>query len=276
MSHTFLIQLSDTHIREPGRLAYGRLDTAPYLSNAVQAIQRLPQQPDAIVMTGDLTDFGRTEEYAHLQSLIQPLNCPIYLMPGNHDDRQQLRSSFPEHTYLGNGDFIQYSVPVSRLQLIAIDTVVPFSSHGSLCEKRLAWLKSELETHHDKPVVVAMHHPPFQTLIGHMDDVGLKRGSSELEELLMQYPNVQRVICGHLHRAIQVNFGYTLAATVPSVAHQVCLDISPQAVSAWNLEPPGFGVHVLPKEGRMVSHIAYCNMYPGPFPFHSANGQLID
>ena len=87
MSHTFLIQLSDTHIREPGRLAYGRLDTAPYLSQAVQAIDRLPQKPDAIVMTGDLCDFGRAAEYEHLRALIEPLRIPLYLLPGNHDDR---------------------------------------------------------------------------------------------------------------------------------------------------------------------------------------------
>ena len=30
-----LAQLTDMHIREPGRLAYGRLDTAPYLRAAV-------------------------------------------------------------------------------------------------------------------------------------------------------------------------------------------------------------------------------------------------
>ena len=31
MTTTLLLQLSDLHIREPGRLAYGRINTAPYL-----------------------------------------------------------------------------------------------------------------------------------------------------------------------------------------------------------------------------------------------------
>ena len=56
---TLLLQLSDLHIREPGRLAYGRIETAPYLKQAVDTISRLPQQADAVVITGDLTDFGR-------------------------------------------------------------------------------------------------------------------------------------------------------------------------------------------------------------------------
>ena len=39
------VQLSDTHIREPGRLAYGKLDTAPYLRHAVQSVMALKQKP---------------------------------------------------------------------------------------------------------------------------------------------------------------------------------------------------------------------------------------
>lgn len=276
MSTTFLLQLSDTHIREPGRLAYGRIDTAPYLRQAVASIGRLAQRPDAVVITGDLTDFGRAAEYDHLRALLEPLALPVYLMPGNHDDRQQLRASFPDHPYLGREGFVQYSVPIGGLQLITLDTVVPQASEGSLCAERLAWLAEQLERHRQQPVVVAMHHPPFQTLIGHMDEIGLLSGAAELEALLARYPNVQRVICGHLHRSIQVGFAGTLALTVPSPAHQVCLDLSPQAESAWSLEPPGFAIHALPAGGRMVSHVAYSGAFDGPYPFYETDGQLID
>ena len=67
---TFLYQVTDLHIREPGRKAYGRLDTAPYLKQAVQTIARCPQPPTAVVLTGDLTDFGRLAEYQHLRELL--------------------------------------------------------------------------------------------------------------------------------------------------------------------------------------------------------------
>jgi Icc protein len=276
-SPTLLLQLSDLHIREPGRLAYGRINTAPYLAQAVETILRLPQRPDAIVITGDLTDFGRAAEYAHLRALLAPLApTPIYLLPGNHDDRSQMRASFPEHSYLGRDGFVQFSVPVGGLQLIALDTVVPGASEGSLCAERLAWLAAELATHAARPVVVAMHHPPFRTLIGHMDDIGLLEGAEALEQLVARYPNVERVVCGHLHRSIQVRFGGTIAATVPSPAHQVCLDLAPDAPSAWTLEPPGFALHALPANGgSLVTHLAASGRYDGPFPFHDG-GQLID
>lgn len=273
---TLLLQLSDLHIREPGKLAYGRIDTAPYLAQAVASIGRLPQRPDAVVITGDLTDFGRATEYAHLQSLLAPLgDMPLYLLPGNHDERQQLRASFPAHTYLGTSGFVQYSVPIGELQLIALDTVTPGQSEGHLCQERLDWLAAELQRQQHRPVVIAMHHPPFETLIGHMDRIGLLTGSKELEAIAARFPNVERVICGHLHRSIQVRFGGSIASTVPSPAHQVCLDLAPDAASAWTLEPPSFALHALPHGGRLVSHMASSGQFEGPFPFHEG-GKLID
>ncbi|MDH6169884.1 Icc protein [Variovorax boronicumulans] len=278
---TFLVQLTDLHIREPGRLAYGRIDTAPYLQQAVQSVLALPQQPDAVVITGDLTDFGRAAEYEHLARLLAPLAMPVYLLPGNHDDRDQLRKSFPGHAhYLGTGDdtagFIQYSVRVGGLRLLTLDTCVPGESHGTLCEKRLGWLEAQLDACHGEPVVVAMHHPPFTTLIGHMDEIGLLQGADALEALIARYKNVERVICGHLHRAIDVRFGGTIASTSPAPAHQVCLDLAPDAPSAWTLEPPGFRVHAWSaRSGRVVTHLAASGRFEGPFPFHD-NGALID
>ena len=272
---TLLLQLSDLHIREPGRLAYGRIETAPYLQRAVESALKLPQQPSAVVITGDLTDFGRAAEYEYLRELLKPLPMPIYLMPGNHDSRVQLRNSFHDHDYLGAHGFVQFSIAVGELQLIALDTVVPNESSGSLCAERLNWLQQALEKNRHRPVVIAMHHPPFQTLIGHMDTIGLLQGAAELESLVVQYPKIERIICGHLHRSIQVRFGGSIASTAPSPAHQVCLDLSPQAVSSWILEPPGFALHALPVGGRLVTHTVASGQYAGPYPFYEA-GQLID
>lgn len=275
MSFSLLVQLTDLHIREPGRLAYGRIDTAPYLQRAVRSVLRLRQAPDAVVITGDLSDFGRAAEYAHMAELLAPLTMPIYLMPGNHDDRDQMRRSFPAHTYLGDvGTFVQYSVKVGGMRLLTLDTCVPGHSHGTLDAERLGWLAQQLDACRHEPVVVAMHHPPFRTLIGHMDDIGLLEGAAELEALIARHPNVERVICGHLHRAIDVRFGGTIASTSPAPGHQVALDLDPAAPSAWMLEPPGFRVHAWDGQ-RLVTHLAASGDFEGPYPFHE-NGALID
>jgi 3',5'-cyclic AMP phosphodiesterase CpdA len=272
---TLFIQLTDLHIRESGRLAYGRLDTAPYLRRAVQTIEQLRQKPQAVVLTGDLTDFGRLAEYAHLRECLAPLTVPYYLLPGNHDDATQMRAAFPEHTYLGDSGFVQYTVQLGPVRLITLDTTVAEQSHGALCAKRLAWLEDALNSAKDMPVVIAMHHPPFKTLIGHMDKIGLLQGAKELEALVAKYSNIERVICGHLHRSIDVRFGATIASTSPAPAHQVALDLDPEAASQWILEPGGFKVHAWDVGRGLVSHQMPCGTFEGPYPFHDG-GKLID
>ena len=281
-SPTILVQLTDLHIREPGRLAYRRVDTSRYFRALVDSVLALKQQADAVVISGDLTDFGRPAEYASLAAQIAPLEAaglPVYLMPGNHDDRAEMRRSFPTHAYLGQGPStaaIQFAVDVGPLRLLAIDTCVPMQSAGALDAERLGWLETELDASRERPVVIAMHHPPFQTLIGHMDKIGLLSGAAELEAIVARHRNVERVICGHLHRAIDVRFGGTIASTAPGPAHQVCLDLDPDAVSAWTLEPPAFRVHAWnPAERRLVTHLAASGSFEGPYPFYE-NGVLID
>lgn len=279
---TFLVQLTDLHIREPGRLAYRRVDTSAYFREAVASVLALRQKPHAAVLSGDLTDFGRAAEYASLAEQLAPLEAagiPLYLMPGNHDARDGLRLAFPSHGYLAQtaGEpWVQFAVDVGPLRLLALDTVVPMQSGGTLDAPRLRWLAAALDEARDRPVVIAMHHPPFRTLIGHMDAIGLAAGSAELEALVARHRNVERVICGHLHRAIEVRFGGTIASTSPAPAHQVCLDLAPDAESQWTLEPPAFRVHAWdPLSKRLVSHLASCGRFEGPFPFFEG-GVLID
>lgn len=272
-----LVQLTDLHIRAPGRLAYHRVDTARYLRDAIASVLRLRQPPDAVVVTGDLTDFAGPEEYEHLQRLLQPLTMPVFLLPGNHDSRDGLRRAFPSHAHLGKEGFVQYSVQAGPFRLIALDTTEAGRPYGALCAQRLAWLADTLDRHREERVLLAMHHPPFATLIGHMDRQAMLQGAPELEALVSRHPNIERILCGHLHRAIEVRFGGTIACTTPGPAHQVALDLAPDAVSAWVLEPPAFRVLALDAASdRVVSHLAASGAFDGPHPFYDADGRLID
>ncbi len=265
--NTFLVQLTDPHVCEPDSILYGRIDTAAMLRSAVTSVCELRQAPDAVVITGDLVNLGLAAEYAQVARLLAPLSMPVYLMPGNHDERGQLRKSFPHHAYLGVEGYIQYTAKIGNLRLITLDTVVPGQPYGELCDTRMQWLAEQLELCRDETVILAMHHPPFRTLIGHMDAMGLRQGGPELEKLVSSYPNVARIICGHLHRAIDVRFGGTIASTAPSTAHQIAPDFAIDAPAMWNFEPPGFRVHVGTEAGQVVTHLVNSGEYPGPYPF---------
>ena len=85
---TFLVQLQrPPHPRAgPPRLRPARHRTL-LCSAPVQSVLQLQQRPDAVVITGDLSDFGRAAEYSHLAQLLAPLRDA-----GLPDARQPRRS----------------------------------------------------------------------------------------------------------------------------------------------------------------------------------------
>lgn len=262
-----LCQISDLHIRAPGLISYGVVDCAAMLARCVAEVLRLPQRPDVVVITGDLTDIGAPEEYAHLRTLLSLLPMPVYLMPGNHDDREALRISFPDHAYLRQWlPYVQYAIDDWPLRLVAIDTVIPGEAGGRLCAERLGWLERTLAAKPDKPTLVLMHHPPFATLIGHMDGMGLE-SNQEFENIIRKNPQVERILCGHLHRLIQARFAGTVASTCPSPAHQVALDLAPDTEGRFKMEPPAFQLHAWRRDTGVISHTAYIGDFAGPYPF---------
>jgi 3',5'-cyclic AMP phosphodiesterase CpdA len=68
-----IAQITDTHIRPEGSLAYGHVDTSAFLARAVDHILHLDPRPDVVLGTGDLVDGGTPAEYARLRHLLSPL-----------------------------------------------------------------------------------------------------------------------------------------------------------------------------------------------------------
>ena len=130
MERPFLLaQVSDLHVKARGELSYKVVDTAGMLRSCVEHLSKLDPRPDAVVLTGDLTDGGLPEEYSYLRELLAPLTMPVYLLPGNHDNHDALRAAFPEHAYLCQSPrFIQYAIEDYPLRIVAADTVIP--GHG--------------------------------------------------------------------------------------------------------------------------------------------------
>ena len=259
-------QVTDLHIRERGRLAYRVVDTTTAFERCVRAILALPKGPDVMVITGDMVDSGRLEEYKLLEELLAPLTMPLYMIPGNHDNRDALRAAFPKHTYLqGDNELIEYVIDDHPLRIIGLDTVIPGAAGGRLSDATIDWLDRTLGQAPDRQTIVLMHHPPFRTGIGHMDEIGLET-SWRLRDVFERQPQVERILCGHLHRPISVRFGRTIASTCPSPAHQVVLDVRNDAPAQFVMEPGAFQLHVL-RDGNVVSHTAYTGEFEGPYPF---------
>src|SRR5690349_7668948 len=115
-----IAQITDFHIKARGRLGYRVVDTASCLAAAVAAVVALDPRPDVVVATGDLTDFGRPEEYELLAELLAPLPMPVYLVPGNHDERETMRRACTTHGYLPARSHLNYTVEHHPVRLVAL------------------------------------------------------------------------------------------------------------------------------------------------------------
>jgi Icc protein len=255
-------QITDLHLTAPGRLAYNAIDTAAFTAAAVAHLDALEPRPDVVLVTGDLVDGGGAAEYAHLRAVLAPLAAPVYLVPGNHDDRDELRAAFPHHAELGREGYVQYVIE-GPVRVVCLDTLRAGQPGGRLAPDQLAWLDDVLGAGPSTPTIVALHHPPFSTGIEHMDAMGLDAADAEaLGDVVERHPQVERVQSGHLHRTIVRRWRGTVAATAPGVAHAVALDLRPGGPAAWDLEPPGVMLHWWRPGAGLVTHVEAIGPYP--------------
>jgi hypothetical protein len=107
-----------------------------------------------------------------------------------------------------------------------------------------------------------------------MDALGLDNAEA-MREVVRQHPQVESVVCGHVHRPIQVRWAGTIASTAPSTAHQVVLDLREHPPLEWVMEPPACLLHVWRPGLGVVSHTSYVGDFGGPQPFFE-HGRLIE
>jgi 3',5'-cyclic AMP phosphodiesterase CpdA len=262
-----LAQISDLHVTARGKRLFDRVDTPAFLRRAVAHLNALAPHLDFVWITGDLVDQGSPDEYANLRDVLGGLRSPWAVMVGNHDDRANLRQALADHPYLPRGgEFLQYVIDDLPLRLIALDTLVPGESGGTLCPARLDWLAARLEERPDRPTVIAMHHPPFVTGLTEMDAINCAN-SAALGAIVAEHPQIERIICGHVHRPMVVRWNGTVVTTAPATAHQVTLDLKDGTPTSWIMEPPACHLHYWREDSGLVTHVSYIGDYGPPTPY---------
>lgn len=271
-----IAQITDTHVRAGGRLSYRQVDSAQKLRDCVAHLNALAPRPDLVLLTGDLVDFGTAEEYAVVREILAPLAIPLFVMPGNHDDRDEMRRAFADHAYLPrDGEFLHYVIEGLPLRIVALDTLIPGEQAGILCARRLAWLAEQLGRSPGTPTVLAMHHPPFLTGLANMDRQNC-RNAAALGALVERHRQVIRILCGHVHRSVLMHWHGVTASIAPSPSHSCVLDLDPDATHDLVLEPPACALHYWRADIGLVSHLSFIGDYGGRHPFFDAAGKLID
>ena len=215
-----IAQISDTHILAPASEKPVAELRAGCLRRAVADINE--QKPDAVIFTGDTTQHGSPEEYALLRELLAPLDAPLYLVPGNRDQKDSFRAAFSDHPHLAESDdFLHYAVEQHSVRMVGIDSTAPGERKGRFCGQRQAWLDRVLSEQPDRPTLLFIHHPPFDVGDHYVGGYRRPEEAKALADVVKGHSQVIGLLCGHVHWPVETRWAGIEARIMPSIAIDV-------------------------------------------------------
>jgi 3',5'-cyclic AMP phosphodiesterase CpdA len=161
------------------------------LKTAIREINRL--RPDAIVITGDITNTGLIDQYELAARYIKKFKCERVLIGSGNHDFEHTGFLLWEHFFPPPEMVIFEDVMISHLR-----TARPDRDTGEVGYRQLVWFDEVLKKHRDKFKIVALHHhlvpiPDTGTRPNIVVDAG-----DALKTLITGRTNL--VLCGHKHR----------------------------------------------------------------------------
>lgn len=260
-----IAQLSDPHVRPSGILYHGVTDSNQALVDAIVHVQGMDRRPDLVLLTGDLVDEGKAEEYEALRNILAALTIPYLVIPGNHDERESFRTAFSDHSYLPRSGPLHYCVDDYPVRIIGLDSTVPGKHHGHIDADGLEWLDGVLTRETSKPTILMLHHPPFVSGISYMDEYRYFEGA-QLRSVVERFENVEIVLCGHVHRPMVTRWANTVVCTSPSTVTQIDLKLISSQPSS-HAGPRGCMLHLWNPHHGLISHTSHIGEFDGPYPF---------
>lgn len=262
-----IAQISDTHIPPPGELTCSVAPMAEALARIVAYLNQLRPRVDLVLLTGDVTHSGSITEARHAAQILSGLNMPLRMVPGNHDDRGVLAEVFgPEISPATTAGLIDHVIDEGPLPIVALDTLNPGAPGGRLELGQLTWLRARLDEAAGRPVLLMCHHPPLRLGVPETDADGFE-GAEEFASIVRRHPNIQRVLCGHIHLHTTTRWCGTVVTTAPSPGMQLTLDLAQSSASRFWLSDPAFLLHHWTPDEDLVTHLIQLSDKAGPFSF---------
>ena len=256
-----LIWFTDPQLIPAGQINYD-IDPLSRLIACIKRIKAEHHDAGACVITGDLTHWGEAEACNLLKEQLSTLDMPAYVIPGNHDNRRDIRQHFSDLPVMDTG-FIQYRMPVqgSDAHLIFLDTLDAGQRGGMLCEERLQWLQQTIEKT-EGVLYFFMHHPPLAVGIPNMDKDALTNAGDFWKCILPHRNRIKHIFFGHLHRHVNGSWNGISFSCLPSLVHQTPLEMHDEKPGYVSPEPPVFGIIRLHNENVLVHSQAFLHDAP--------------
>lgn len=236
-----LIQITDLHIAQPPRpLPDSTRTTEETLKAVLRAASAKPAK--FWLCTGDLANDPDPAAYRQLDHLFGNDGCPIYCLPGNHDDPQMAREAIDNPRTRMHWD---KRLDLGPWQILMLDSHVPGRIDGGLASSELAFLDKCLAENPGQYALVCLHHHPVPVGSAWLDNHILK-DAEEFFAVIERHPKVKCVVWGHVHQCCHKTWNNVELLGTPSTCfqflphhHDFAFDTRPPAYRSFTLMPDG-------------------------------------
>ena len=189
------LEIGPIFTAEPGEQPY------PDTMNDAAIEEIAAIDPDRVLLKGDLTTHGTTEEFDRfLAHYGGAFGERLSYVRGNHD-------GYYGETFASDAPF---EIELPGVILAVLDTVIPRETTGQVTKDQLEWL-DELAVRADRPVMVFGHHHVWNPTSQRVETYfGIRPDDSEqLVEVVARRPTLVGYFAGHTHRNRARHFAAT-------------------------------------------------------------------
>lgn len=211
---TFL-QISDSHVGFDKPANPNALGT---LQEAVARIGALPQKPDFLIHTGDISHLSKPKEFDDADQVIGGAGLPVHYVPGEHDLLDDgTGQAYRDRYGRGSQGAGWYSFDAAGVHFIGLVNVVDLKAGGlgNLGHEQLEWLEDDLRGKSSSTPIVVFAHIPLWTV--YQDWGWGTEDAAQALSYLKRFGSVT-VLNGHIHQLMQKVEGDVVFHTAMSTA----------------------------------------------------------
>lgn len=190
------------------------VNTRETLEQVLQHVRDGDRKADLVLITGDLTHDETSKGYERLRDMLEPLQIPVYIIPGNHDVPVLMQQTMP-----GEWVSTQTQIVLDSWQIIMLDSSKANSESGHLAEKQLQLLSNCLGQYPNLHTLVCLHHQPVAIGSAWLDTMQLEN-DTQFFDIINQHAQVKAIIWGHVHQDFSQQTGHLQLFASPSTCKQ--------------------------------------------------------
>jgi len=238
-----LVQVTDTHLTGDSDGTLLGMNTERSARQVIEAALA-SQQPDCVLVTGDIAADGQAAAYEQLNGFFNH-RVPTLWLPGNHDDVRAQKGAYRDH--------LKRRIVGRHWDVLMLETQVAGKVGGYFSSTELEALQCAVAdaAAGDKSLLIATHHPLRALQSTWLDEQAVSNASAALT-LMQTLSDRVVVVSGHVHQESDAVVQGVRMLTTPST----CIQFAPGSHDfALDDKQPGYRRIVLQPNGQIETQV---------------------